>query len=349
MTTSTPNSTSGDGEKSTDGDAPLNWSGRWGHIPLNPGSTDKPRQPVVPLPENVADGDEGRLRYSQLYWQGIRGNWSDLTNVIAGGKHVGLLPERSGLVVLDCDKKLYDEGTGYTVNGNHATITGAVARYGIDDLSRAVAELGHSTQELATYTVATKSGGLHLYYQVNPRFQLGTKHHRHEWRVDVISSPNSWIVAPPTPGYSVVRDLPVAVLPDWLAAWLMELERHILPLGGKRAKAIRDRAGIIKCATQPIPGVGEAPDGTDMFTRWIRLELAVVQVANQEGGWNAAIYQCAMNLFDACLPLSNVTGWLLQAGQPTDNREERRLLDTVNSAHKKHLRVCAGCRNRSAA
>lgn len=177
--------------------APAHWrADTFRHFWVTRGSEGVPRQPVVALP----GGEVGGGGFAELYWAGAVASWAELLACVGGGRDVAVLPAASGLLVLDCDVKWYHADTAFVVSERTARLAPAVQRHGIDDLGRVVRELGHSPAELATYTVRTKSGGYHLYYRVPEAFVgvLGTSHHRHEWRVDVIASQHSWVAAPPT-------------------------------------------------------------------------------------------------------------------------------------------------------
>jgi hypothetical protein len=175
---------------------------------------------------------------------------------------------------------------------------------------------------------------VHLYYRENPRYELRTTGHRHDWRVDVIAhnggSDRSWVAAPPTPGYAVVRDLPVADLPDWLASWLAGGLRALPRLGGDRRRTI---SGELRAARQGYVLAGHPADRNDLYRAWINHELQLVALANQHGGWNDAINRCAWTLFrDAGLSYDQVEALILKAAAPTDERERRNATTTIRSA-----------------
>jgi Bifunctional DNA primase/polymerase, N-terminal. len=329
----------------------VNWNtdGTWQHRPILRATDTSPRRPIINKPENLKPGSEpGDVTLSERYWtQQVSSTWYELQSVIENGFKVNkrmvpcdvaLFPASSGLVVIDCDVKSYDTDSGFVVIGNSATLAPPVIKHGIEDLRREVEALGHSLVELATYTVQTKSGGYHLYFRENPRTRLQNTGHRHDWRVDVIShnsgSDRSWVAAPPTPGYEVVRDLPLAELPDWLAAWLQDVNRHLPALGRER------RAGLNRQAADARQRVltmtpGSADEG-DYLGAWVRWELDRVDEANREGGWNDAIYQCVLNLMEGGWEEEVVTEAVLKVAKPVNSLETRNAMYTIDSACRRH-------------
>lgn len=290
----------------------------------------------MPLPENLIDRPEKERRLSNVYWGGSSMTWTEAHVALGQGHDVGLLAGQSGLVILDCDVKRYDAETGFVVVGNTASLQElkpAVTHRGIDDLKREVERLQRSMTELRTFTIATKSGGLHLIYRQNPRFPLETKHHRTDWRVDVIAGHNNWVATAPSAGYHVALDVPVVELPDWLAAWLQRLEDHFLPLGRRRRQQVEKLKTQVRHQSQ-LPG----REDDSLVARWIDLELELVRLANRHGGWNDAIYQATLNLLEGGWGFDDVVGAVLDAAEPVSDLERRKAMDTIESARRKHVR-----------
>lgn len=332
---------------------PTHWDPDWQHRPLRRATEDVPRQPLISQPENLKDDTpDNDRRLSEIYWRDtLPSVWDELCETVANGMRlrkrpitcdIALFPATSGLVVLDCDVKHYDPETAFVRNGNAMSLAPAVVKRGIDDLRREVEALGHSMSELATYMVRTKSGGFHLYYRENPQAVLHGSGHRDEWRVDVIAhnseSDRSWVAAPPTPGYEVVRDLPVMQMPLWLAQWLTGLSTNLPPVGReKRQQLTREAADYRGRVLAPEMYNGSGTGIGELLHQWVRAELAVVQNANQVGGWNLAIYQCVLNLLDGGWEIEGVEQAVLDAAQPVDSSERRKAMDTVHSAHKRYV------------
>lgn len=92
-------------------------------------------------------------------------------------------------------------------------VTGKVSQITVVDIDVKNAE-GHMAPEdfPSTYTVQTRSGGWHLYYNYYPDI----KNSANQWEglpgVD-IRNDGGFVVAPPTEGYTVVNDQPIADFP----------------------------------------------------------------------------------------------------------------------------------------
>jgi hypothetical protein len=241
------------------------------------------------------------------YWEGAAADWEDLTGSVTCGYRIAILPERSGLAILDCDVRGVWELAGSST---------AVLRehHGIDDLHEVAA--GRGKEIPATYEVSTPSGGVHLYFAQNPHCRVTSRGHREGWLIDVKASPNTYAVAPPTADYEVVHDLPAAVLPYWLA-------RHIRGLGL--------RMGGGHSAGRQVSGA-EAPL-TDPMREGI---LVFVAESNSQGGWNNCIYWAANRFFEAGELLEETLAVLLEAAAPWNETEQRRARATVESAWQRH-------------
>jgi Bifunctional DNA primase/polymerase, N-terminal. len=335
---------------------PVHWNpeGVWQHRPLYRKTDDYPRRPAIARPENLSkDATQGDRDYAEKYWnQSGSITWAELHDAVTNGFRfrrqqkpqpcdVALFPASSGLVVVDCDVKRYDAKTGFVVTGGAASLETLVperVEYGLADLQREVEKMGHTMLELATYTVQTKSGGHHFYFRENPRVKLVNSGHRHEWRVDVVAhnagSDRSWVAAPPTPGYEVVRDFPVTEMPDWLAGWLRDVNHKLPALGQERRKAMNLAAGETRRRVLALP-TGEA-DG-NLMRVWVQGELDVVAESNRVGGWNLAIYQCTLNLLEGGWDKDVVELAVLKAAAPVSNLESRNAAYTIESAYRRHL------------
>lgn len=287
--------------------SPENLDPSWRYLALSPD-----RVPLKGMTATAAPG----------YWEGLDADWPSISAWVAEGNAVGVMPERSGLVILDCDTAKEWQATG-----NSARM---VRQHGINDLTRVASEI---CQELSpTFTVQTKSGGYHLYYLQNPLCPVFSRGHREGWRIDVKASKNTFAVAPPTPGYSVVRDLPVAELPLWLAQWIQGLYKALQPLGGDGQ---RRRMGVALAMKAQLV-MGGNDQETNLFHQWCQAMLSVVSASNQYGGWNNAIYLTAHEFFDVGLGVDDVLPMILEAASPYDKSQERAVVTTVESAWRKH-------------
>lgn len=300
------------------------------------------------MPDRARDEDK---QFSELYWRGKADpvTWGELQRWASEGyrfhgkrvtSDVALFPALSGLVIIDCDVKEYREDTGSTVPGftqlpdGSVRLAPMVTRYGLDDLTREVEKLGHSTAELATYAVESKSGGVHLYFHANPGVKLHTTGHKDNWRVDVVAhntkGDRNWVAAPPTAEYHVIRDLPVAEMPTWLAKFLRDTVSRWPKPGGERRR-VADEAR--KRARVSYERAVTADGRRDYFREWIGHELHEVELANECGGWNDALNKCAWVLFkEAELPFETGKSLLLKAAAPWTDAEERKATDTIRSA-----------------
>jgi len=254
------------------------------------------------------------------YWEGMTGTWDDLEGWVAGGKAaMGLLAYESGLVILDCDDKAVFETTGNTAKMVHY--------HGINDLKRVCAELGREVPP--TYTVETKSGGYHLYYRQHPDWLLRSNGHREDWRVDVKASPRVFAVAPPSVGYRVVRDIPVARMPEWLARWLLRLRTNTNPVGGEGVRHLMNELRDMRDT-----GVDISVGGS-YHAALIDNILGIVRGSQQQ--WNNRIYLAARQLFDVGYTAEEAEEMLMEPAAPWNERETYNLRRTVGSAWTGHL------------
>lgn len=306
------------------------------------------------LPEHcgATPGDDD-YRYVERYWNGISYTWDELHRIITGEqgvmrvtrgqrsknygpKHIGLSPYVNEMVVLDCDVR-----TSYTTiesqpgtrSGRFGTV-GVQRKRGIDDLALLCAALGHDISELATYTVQTPSGGLHLYFWQSYETPVEvTSHHRQGFLVDVIASENNWVAAPPTPGYRVVCDYPVATMPDWLAEALTGVNERFEPVGGKKRSAADERVAELRRAVHKQERTFAPTDGS-IIGQWVAANLQLIRIANDSGCWNLTIYQVTKDLARFGWDYDSVEEVVLAAARPWSDREERNAIATIRSGFK---------------
>jgi hypothetical protein len=285
--------------------------------------------PRLRLPENVAAGNLKDRAAGEAYWGGLGAGWEDLAGVVGAGRGVAVLVERSGVVVLDCDVRHRDDA-GFIVKEPGRAVWGAGStQYGEEDLMRLVLGLGQVLPK--TWTVGTKSGGRHLYFRCPPG-ALRSSGHRRDWCIDVKASPNAWVVAPPTPGYTVVDDSPIAVLPAWLFTWLRDELPRTEPLGGQaRVHRTTDRrAQYLNDLQRELSGRTSSSVG--IIAKWRDEVLLRVREANMFGGWNNEIFVAAKRLHEAGYPDDEVTSMIMEAANPWDERERRTAARTIASA-----------------
>lgn len=170
-----------------------------------------------------------------------------------GHNNIGIAAGPSRILVLDLD----------VGRGGHPPPRWAGARDGNDVLARIAAAAGHTIPD--TRTVATPSGGQHLYFRAplepalrNTAGQLG-------WCIDT-RGVGGYVVGPgstlPIGRYELVRALPVAELPAWLLTALAPAQPQPAGFPVVEFAAPRNRAAYVgaivaaECRT-----VTEAPIG----------------------------------------------------------------------------------------
>lgn len=305
---------------------------RFAHIMLKRKNQLHVRRPLIADTESDS--------FAQLYWQGGQNaDWASLKAEVAGPRDIGILVERSGLVVIDCDVKHYEAEVDFEINQNTAqlvTTRESHTEYGLLDLAREVKKLGHDMDELTTYTVRTKSDGRHLYFWQNSELPLTGKGHRHEWHIDVKASENQWVVAPPTEGYWVIGDHEVATMPFWLAQWLQHVNLHLDPVGGRRTRLVRQKAKEARASVY-TPGLDNGI-GSDYMQKWVAWELqAVADAERLNHNWNNAIFETAANLFDGGWLEDDIIRAIEQAAMPRTARDRNLMLGTIASARRTTL------------
>ena len=188
----------------------------WHVIPLVPGG----KRPAFPDHDQTrCNGTDPRCAHAgrHLGWderattdpERIARCWSS-----PAGNGLGIACGPSGLVVIDCDVPKGD------ARPDEWRLPGITT--GADVLAHVAESLGE--QIPPTYTVATPSGGRHLYYRAEPgvviRNSVGTTRGPLGWLVDIRAS-GGQVVAPPTttPAGSYVATDPrdPAPLPAWIA------------------------------------------------------------------------------------------------------------------------------------
>ncbi|ALL79296.1 hypothetical protein AD006_28680 (plasmid) [Pseudonocardia sp. EC080610-09] len=178
--------------------AALNAANRgWAVFPLVPGH----KTPAVRGWEQRATTDRRRI---YRWWAG------------GAGFNVGIACGPSGLVVIDLD----DGG------GDEAPEEFAGAGGGVDVFAMLAAAAGASVPA-DTYTVSTPSGR-HLYFQAPSDHELRNSAGMLGWRVDTRSA-GGYVVAAGSDresgAYRILRQRPVAALPEWLRCALTPTPR----------------------------------------------------------------------------------------------------------------------------
>ncbi|MET9695598.1 bifunctional DNA primase/polymerase [Streptomyces sp. NPDC006529] len=218
----------------------------WPVFPLRPGSKVPAlhRETQCPRTGPCTGGHAKPEQRATLDPDRIRTAWAD------GPYNVGLATGPAGLVVIDLDPPKASDPPG--------TLSGAQI---LENLCR------HLGEELpATRTVATPSGGLHLYFTAPAGTQMRNTQDTLGRHIDTRAW-GGYVVAPgsttPTGTYAVADERPVAPLPAWLHAKLTEPPRIIArplttaaprPGGGRRAAyvdaALRNEKRAVAAAAE---------------------------------------------------------------------------------------------------
>ncbi|NVI89661.1 bifunctional DNA primase/polymerase [Actinomadura sp. BRA 177] len=215
--------------------AALDYAARGWHVfPLQRPDTKKP--PVADW-ENRATTDPARIRRC----------WS------AGPYNVGIACGPAGLLVIDLDTPKPGERPPAPWDGEPGISDGA-------DVFAALCERAGQPFPTDTYTVATPSGGRHLYFtsppDLAPMLRNTTGRHRTGlgWLIDTRGG-GGYVLAPPSTvagrPYRVVTDVPPAPLPEWLSGLLSA--RRAAPLPGvhpQPAGCVSDASAYVRAALQ---------------------------------------------------------------------------------------------------
>lgn len=165
-----------------------------------------------------------------------------------------------------------------------------------------------------TFTVTTRTGGMHLYFQAPPGAALrntkGGTPRGLGWLIDTrahggyVVAPGSFVDLPDGTGpYQVIHDVPPAPLPDWLAGLL---------------DPAADASPALGCPSPAAEGIGDLDDYT---TAALQGESDRVAGAAR-GGRNHALNKAAYNL-----------GRLVGAGVLADDLAFGRLYEVAMACH----------------
>ncbi len=195
-------------------EAALAYAARGWHVfPLLP-NTKRPACPRHPAAR--CDRSDPFCRHGHAGWE-QRATTSTRRIRQAWSNHpygIGIATGPSHLLGLDLDAAKPTEPVPPTWQGTDI-------HHGRDVLARLLDQLNVTLP--ATYTVATPSGGRHLYYAMPTGVRLGNTAGRLGWLIDTRGH-GGFLAAPPTRigdhAYWVVDDRPPVPLPEWLTALL---------------------------------------------------------------------------------------------------------------------------------
>ncbi|MFF3690690.1 hypothetical protein [Streptomyces sp. NPDC002187] len=326
---------------------PANWDSKRSRFPVYRATEESPRAPIWCSPEKCGypQGSDA-YRVHELYWSKLAMTWDEACAVVSGEQPMGRRrggtaldvahrPHLDDEFVVDCDVKSYASETGFVLRADgSATLAPVVVKRGVDDLRREVEAAGHSMDELTSYAESTKSDGRHLVFRQNPECRIErTMHHREDWRVDVLV--NNWRACAPTPGYAVVRDIPVIMAPAWFAQLLKDVQGRLGPVGGRKAVLVRERFNEVnRAAFTGVRGGLRTVKEPALMGRWREAVLTIVRVADQYGEWNNRIHWAACRYAEAGWALTDAERDILTAARPWDERERRSAIATIRSGYR---------------
>lgn len=200
----------------------------WHVFPLIPGQ----KRPACPThPAAGCDRSDPWCRRGHAGWE-QRATISDARILRAWSSRpygIGIACGPSGLLVVDVDQPK---------EGQDPTVTG--------DRTLAELETAHRADLPTTYTVATPSGGTHLYFGMPDELRLGNTAGQLGALVDTRGA-GGYVVAAPTlldRPYLVIEDRRPARLPDWLTQRLTQpAPRPVRAVSGPQTSPQRTWAG----------------------------------------------------------------------------------------------------------
>jgi hypothetical protein len=156
---------------------------------------------------------------------------------------IGIATGPAGLVVIDLDTPKHDQPTPH----QWATLGITTGAGMLKALARA-----RGATITPTYTVATPSGGWHLYYTTPPGVALRNTHHQIGWLIDTRAA-GGYVIAPGSPippsGYELIDDRDPVTLPTWLHHTLTPT-----PPTARTAPALRAVTNLDSYVTAAIRG-----------------------------------------------------------------------------------------------
>ena len=185
-----------------------------------------------------------------------------------------------------------------------------------------------------THAHETMSGGRHLLFKCDPRVRNSAS--RIAPGVDVRGT-GGYIIVPPSPGYTVISDAPVAPWPDWLLQPGLLLphpppQRPIssgepyVPVAGSRLEGFRSKV---------LGNVRSAGDG-QKHTQLRNAGLALGGIAAEAGFSDEEAIQTLMDALPAGVrnwtSARNTAAWAVAAGREKPIELQDRLKDKTNGA-----------------
>jgi len=348
---------------------PVHWGDDWSRMGVYRAGTidhrtgeEQPRKPFFEKPETILSRKhytDRDLHWSKFWWSGVGFSHDEAVAFVKGDlpslgrgcfgpypsadKDLAHAPWLDDMFAIDADvKEYYDSPDGepwVRVDGRKNSVTGApiVVKRGLDDIYREAAAWGMDRDELDehldSWTEGTKGDGQHIVLRQNPELRIErTMHHRCEYRVDTLV--NNWRGCYPSPGYTVLKDKPVKVAHKRLVELLIHCNSTLDPVGGKRMKAATKEFDRVHKCTFVMRGESVVPRDGAVMKNWRAAVLTVVHESNISGNWNNKIYWAACRYAEVGWPLERAEQDIITAAQPTDQREERKGIDTIRSAYR---------------
>lgn len=179
-----------------------------------------------------------------------------------------------------------------------------------------------------TYQVRTPSGGRHLYFSAPPGGRLPSSVNRLGPHIDTRAW-GGYVVAPhsttPDGAYEVVQDAPVAALPYWLTALLIEPSQPAMTASApllihesvtRRARAALERevAGVVATAEGGRnQRLLEGARALGRFVAWGEIPRDVVEEAFQAGGETAGL-----SASECRATIRSALDWSIRTCRPRD-------------------------------
>ncbi|MFD4907509.1 bifunctional DNA primase/polymerase [Kitasatospora purpeofusca] len=230
----------------------------WHVFPLLPGSKRPALHAATSCPRtgSCTAGHQGWEQRATLDSDTVRRTWSHRPYGI------GLATGPSGLVVVDLDT--YKPGA--TVPAEWAEAPWVTGGY---DVLTALCERNEQPFPSDTYTVATPSGGLHLYFTAPAGLALRNTAGQHGsglgWLIDTRAGGGYVVAAGSSVAdrrYNVVLDTVPAPLPDWIASLLTPSPRPAAPVLRARRTTGTRPAYVESALHNETANVANAPEGT---------------------------------------------------------------------------------------
>jgi hypothetical protein len=238
----------------------------WHVFPLRHGSKVPALHGARRCPKRglCADGHIGWEQRATTDPDRIRSAWS------AGRFNIGIATGPSNLVVIDLDTPKPDDDprpAEWDMAGVHDG----------QDVLAVLADRHHEPVPADTFTVATPTGGLHLYYRAPAGVALRNTAGTLGWKVDTRAH-GGYVVGPKSSvdgrRYRVVVDLPVAPLPAWLSGLLRPAphpevpDRPVRVASGRRSRYL-DAAVSLEC--QKVHGAAKGQRNATLYAAAVAL------------------------------------------------------------------------------